>query len=76
MSVVAPRPRPEDLDEFYGKGHYGKVYMQFDTIDAADKARKGIDGRIFDGRTVVAKYVDVVAFGEATEVGGGRPVGA
>lgn len=65
-SVAVPRPQPSDLEEFFGKGHYSKAYVEFSNVEAAIKARKGVDGRMFDGRKLIAKFVDIVTYGEAS----------
>ena len=65
VRVVVPRPPASDLDEFFGRGHYGKAYVEFDSVEAAAKARKGMDNRTFDGRQVVAKFATAAALAEA-----------
>lgn len=55
-SVTIPRPSSDVSVMVPG---LGKVYVEFAAAEAAEKARKEIEGRQFAGRIVVADYLPV-----------------
>lgn len=61
--MVIPRPplgiRGVDV---FGKGHYGKAFVQFVSVNTARAVQKALDGMIFDGRTVCVQTVDEADF--------------
>merc|ERR1711933_80889 len=61
--IVVPRPPMgvKGLDVF-GKGYYGKAYVQFGTVDAAEAAKRSLHGMTFDGRKVIVQSVHEVDF--------------
>lgn len=63
VRVVIPRPPVgvSGLDVF-GRSQYGKAFVQFDKITAAENARKALNGIIFDGRRVTVKSVSEMIF--------------
>ena len=40
------------------QGVFGKAFVELSTQEAAVAVRSGLDGRNFDGRTLVAKFCD------------------
>jgi len=66
IRIVIPRPPlgVKGLDLF-GKSHYGKVFVQLDSTEAAINAKKALHGMIFDGRTVIAQSVTESDFSKA-----------
>eukprot|EP01083_Nonionella_stella_P066236 174225_1 len=37
----------------------GKVFVEFDTVDQANAAKQALEGRTFDNRTVLVKFMDL-----------------
>jgi len=48
--------------DLFGKGRYGKAFVQFETMEAAENAKKALNGMIFDGRTVVVQSISEKTF--------------
>jgi splicing factor U2AF subunit len=53
-SVTIPRPVPNSTTVQYG---VGKVYVEFEEISHALKAKSELEGRQFSGRTVLADFI-------------------
>jgi splicing factor U2AF subunit len=51
-SVIIPRPHPAGAPV----NGLGKVFVEFGAVDQAMKARAEVEGRQFDGRTVIADF--------------------
>lgn len=63
VRVVIPRPSVGvNGIEVLGKLQYGKAFVQFDKIIAAEKAKKALNGIIFDGRLVNVKTTNETTF--------------
>jgi splicing factor U2AF subunit len=66
ICLVIPRPpmgvKGKDL---FGKSHYGKVLVQFETSETAVNTKKALNGMIFDGRTVSVYSVTKADFTKA-----------
>ena len=60
LKVDIPKPPPGGATA--GVAGIGKAFVKFDTIEAAQKAKATLGGRTFDGRKVVAKFIDEGSF--------------
>eukprot|EP00746_Dinoflagellata_sp_MGD_P157259 gnl/MRDRNA2_/MRDRNA2_86163_c0_seq1.p1 gnl/MRDRNA2_/MRDRNA2_86163_c0~~gnl/MRDRNA2_/MRDRNA2_86163_c0_seq1.p1 ORF type:complete len:394 (+),score=25.56 gnl/MRDRNA2_/MRDRNA2_86163_c0_seq1:44-1225(+) len=58
VRLVIPRP-PVGMkgSEVFGKGQYGKAFVEFSSSTSALSALQAIDGMVFDGRTVSVQFV-------------------
>ena len=45
-----------------GLGGFGRVFVEFGTLEAAEMCARAMDGRYFDGQRVGAGYYDVDDF--------------
>merc|ERR1711904_133526 len=64
MVIPIPPLGIKGLDVF-GKGKYGKAFVQFETIAAAESTKKALHGMIFDGRAVIVESISEVTFTRA-----------
>merc|ERR1712224_374540 len=58
VRIVIPRPplgmRGSDV---FGKGQYGKAFVQFNSVDTASLVHQALNGMIFDGRIVSVQFI-------------------
>ncbi|EGR33003.1 u2 small nuclear ribonucleoprotein auxiliary factor 2, putative [Ichthyophthirius multifiliis] len=57
VSIAIPRPSVDDVKA--GKEHVlgkGKIYVEYESIEAAREARRYLNGRLFSNRTVQVSY--------------------
>jgi len=60
LKLLIPRPQP---DGSYAAG-VGKVYVEYEAVDGAVKARAALNGRKFAGKAVKAEFCDEARFAE------------
>jgi splicing factor U2AF 65 kDa subunit len=61
LSWYIPRPPPEDFDradEPAAVPCVGRVFVQFDSLEASKRALEELSGRKYNGRTVITAYFD------------------
>jgi hypothetical protein len=58
VDIRVPRPDAGIAAEaVLGKGCYGKVYVLMDDAEGAVRLKEAVDGRLYDGRTLSASFV-------------------
>lgn len=66
VHVLLPRP-PTGIRgaDVFGKGHFGKAFVQYSSTAEAEAAKAALHGMIFDSRPVTVTNVDEAAFNKA-----------
>lgn len=57
IKVTIPRPNGSNQ-----VGGLGKIFLQYEAVEGAEKAKTMLHGRVFNGKSVVSTFYDEVAF--------------
>merc|ERR1711959_204892 len=69
MRMIIPIPPVGvNTSEVFGKGHYGKILIEFVDVDSLNRVKSALDGGTFEGRKITFKSLSYYAFMKAVGI--------
>eukprot|EP00747_Dinoflagellata_sp_TGD_P153752 gnl/TRDRNA2_/TRDRNA2_177431_c1_seq1.p1 gnl/TRDRNA2_/TRDRNA2_177431_c1~~gnl/TRDRNA2_/TRDRNA2_177431_c1_seq1.p1 ORF type:complete len:392 (-),score=-1.51 gnl/TRDRNA2_/TRDRNA2_177431_c1_seq1:254-1429(-) len=63
--IIPVPPIGVKISEVFGRGHYGKILLEFADADSLNRVKLGLDGRTFEGRKITFETISHYAFVKA-----------